>query len=358
MKNIRVGILTLPFNCNYGGVLQTYALQTYLKNQGYETYHIYRDFPEKNKITQTTKDVAKLILGKTQAYHSKGKHLFYFFDKYVTPKTHRIRTLSDLKKLNKYKLSTIIVGSDQVWRKPCIYGDLQSNYFLDFATEEQNKISYAASFGIDNWQFDEVETTNIENLIKRFNGISVREKSGVELCKTILGVEAKHLIDPVMLLKTNDYEALIQTENEQTINGDCLVYLLDESPEKNTIASTSANFLGYSIYNIDPEGDSMPSVTNWLKSFSDAKFVVTDSFHGCMFSILFNKPFLVIGNKKRGLARFTSILTDFNLLNRMILDSHDDYKSILNQEIEWKKIKKRIQEKRLEAQNYLQESIK
>jgi hypothetical protein len=362
-KSINVGILTLPFKGNYGGILQTYALQVYLKRLGYNAIHIYRDFPETNKLTQIAKDIAKFLIGKTIRIQIKRRYTFRFFDKYVSPRTKKIRTLSDFRTINKHQLSTIIVGSDQVWRKSCIYGALKTNYFLDFANDNINKIAYAASFGIDSWQFDEGETKIIRELVRKFSAVSVREESGYKLCREYLGVEAKHVIDPVMLLSAKDYIDLVELGNEKKHIGDCLVYMLDHNNEKQTVIDNIIREFNYQPYTVNKEiailgMRAKPSVTSWLRGFYDAKFVITDSFHGCVFSIIFNKPFVVIGNVNRGLARFTSILKEFGLTDRMILNDRENYSEIVRTPINWVNTNETLDKKRHEAYLYLTSSIK
>jgi len=361
--NTKVGILTLPFNGNYGGILQTYALQSYLQKQGYEVIHIYRDFPEKNKVLASLKDAVKFLLGRTVRSRIKRHYTFGFFKKYVHPRTDRIRTLADLKSINKNGITTIIVGSDQVWRKSCIYGDLKLNYFLDFADDRINRITYAASFGVDFWEFDELETKEINRLVHKFSAVSVREKSGLELCNKYLNIDAKYVIDPVMLLSPKDYINLINDEREERAEGDCLVYLLDSTEEKRSIVNDIAKKFDYETYSVNGDvvkwGMPMkPRVTSWLRGFYDSKFVITDSFHGCLFSIIFNKPFLVIGNEKRGLARFFSVLGDFNLERRMILVKTDDYIERVKEPIDWDETNSKLEQRKREAHLYLTSSIK
>ena len=100
-----------------------------------------------------------------------------------------------------------------------------------------------------------------------------------------------------------------------------------------------------------------PSVESWLKGFHDAKFIITDSFHGCLFSIIFNKPFLIIGNEKRGLARFNSLLSDFALMDRMILRKDENYSDIIQKSIDWEAVNNRLEEKRREACRFLSTNI-
>lgn len=361
-KNITVGILTLPFNNNYGGILQTYALQTYLKKLGYNAIHIYRDFPEKNKSLQIVKDIVKFLIGRTLRKKLRSIYTYRFFKKYVTPRTKRIRTLSDLKALDRYDFDTIIVGSDQVWRKACAYGELKMNYFLDFADDKVNRVAYAASFGIDAWQFDADETEQIKNQIQKFEAVSVREKTGVDLAEKYWNIKAEHVVDPVMLLPKKDYINLVENEQDKRYQGDCFVYLLDFTNKKQQIVDDVAAKFDYSVYSISQEivkwgFHYKPSVTKWLAGFADAKFIITDSFHGTMFSIIFNKPFIVIGNEKRGLTRFSSLLNDFGLSERMILEKNNNHLEVAEKKIDWDVVKGVIKTKQKEAHDFLIRNI-
>ena len=360
-ENIVIGILTLPFNANYGGVLQTYALQTFLKNSGFKTYHIYRKFPEKNKLWYFIKSLVKFFIGRTIKVWIQQHYIKKFFNKQVTPKTGSIRTNSDFKKLAKYNFTTIIVGSDQVWRKECIYGDLKYNYFLDFVDSITNKISFSASFGIDYWQYNIEETQKINQLISEFKAVSVREKSSVEMLERELGISALHHLDPVFLLENEDYYKFCKINDDTNTRG--LIYILDESEVKRNIIKEVSSTLSIDFIKANYDKKlfgltSKTTINDWLSGFSNAKYIITDSFHGCAFSILFNKPFLAIGNTNRGLARFQSLLGEFGLLNRLIDVKELSFSEILDEKIDWNSINKIIHEKMNKIKEYLIDSIK
>src|SRR5690606_15864360 len=119
--------------------------------------------------------------------------------------SHKITSDSGMKALNNIGFDTYIVGSDQCWRPK--YSPNITNYFLDFLNDKQNviRISYAASFGTSDWEFNEPETKMCRDLIQKFDAVSVRESSGIELCQKYLDKEAQHVLDPTMLLELDDY---------------------------------------------------------------------------------------------------------------------------------------------------------
>ena len=146
-----------------------------------------------------------------------------------------------------------------------------------------------------------------------------------------MGIDARQVLDPTMLLAKEDYVNLVEKEKEPVCDGDLFCYVLDMDPEKQSFIEKCAHQLNLTPFYSMPKPlqkenftDSclkdyiFPTVTHWLRGFLDAKMVIVDSFHGCAFSIIFNKPFWVIGNKSRGNTRFNSLLGLFGLENRMI----------------------------------------
>jgi exopolysaccharide biosynthesis predicted pyruvyltransferase EpsI len=113
----------------------------------------------------------------------------------------------------------------------------------------------------------------------------------------------------------------------------------------------------YAQWRADPRRFAQPTVQTWLKAFADAKFVVTDSFHGTVFAILNHKPFITINNSKRGSSRFDSLLGTFKLHERLVSPTADDIARVASQEIDWQAVDERLAEKRAEALSYLQEEL-
>lgn len=205
-----------------------------------------------------------------------------------------------------------------------IYIDL----FFDFAEKwKVKRIAYAASFGTDNWEYSSNQTMECGRLLRLFDAVSVREVSGVELCKKHWNVDAVHVLDPTMLFNAEDYIRLFEAAKTPKSPGTLLNYILDETPEKDKIIQHIAKEKALQPFRVNSKVENFeaalqdriqPSVEKWLRGFFDAEFVVTDSFHACVFSILFKKEFVVLGNSKRGMARFESLLSMFGLDDRLI----------------------------------------
>lgn len=349
---MKLGILTQPLHCNYGGLLQAWALQQMLTRMGHEAWIIRRehvrkeDFGILHQLASTVlHGIRRIIGGENQKLKIESsqekiicKNTNRFIESRYTFLSPMLYTDSALSRyIGSNSFEGFIVGSDQVWRP--LYSPAIGNYFLDFAKHENNikRIAYAASFGVDNWEFSRKDTQMARELVSMFDLITVREDSGVKLLKEYLNVNAYHVLDPTMLMNKSDYELLVKnpTSALNDSKGELFCYVLDPANHiKDAIDSCVSKthyetFFCYASRRVKSEDDLrhineciMPPVEQWLKSFMDAKMVITDSFHGTVFSIIFNKPFWVIANENRGTARFTSLLTQFDLENR-IIDTHN-----------------------------------
>lgn len=344
---MRIGILTLPLHTNYGGILQAYALQTVLERMGHQV--VVFDTPNKKKLPPLwkipfsfAKRTIKKFLGRTDRIFIE-----YYFNKtrpfiaqniqpFIDERIHR-KIINSFNQLNRNDYDAIVVGSDQIWR--VIYfsmwlGQSVENAYLDFAKNwEIKRIAYAASFGTDKWEYTEEQTLECKQLLQKFDSISVRETEGVNLCKRYFDVDAQHVLDPTLLLDVNDYIALFQNKHISKSSGTLLYYVLDKSNEIDKLIQKVASekrLRPFAVNNPYENDDSKslnerikPSVETWLRGFYDAEFVITDSFHACVFSIIFKKQFLVVGNKERGMARFESLLKAFGLEDRLLSEYYD-----------------------------------
>jgi hypothetical protein len=355
---MKIGILTLPFNNNYGGLLQSYALQTYIRERGHEVVIINREVVEKKTLKQKIKKYIKQVTGIEYNQSKKSIKKTRLLNKLISEQmllSEKILKYSDYKLVEKLNLDIIIVGSDQVWRFDYTE-DRFKEYFLNFISRAKiKKLSYAASFGVDNWVLDSKETCEIKELIKEFDGVSVRETNGYNLCIEHLNYDNVEVnIDPVLLFPQNIYTRNFDiTESEIKTT---TAYLLDPTEDKLTLVSKVANRTKYQIkytgkYNRQTLRNQYPSIDEWLSDFLNANFIVTDSFHGCVLSIVFNKNFVVYGNKKRGLSRFNSILKKFNLEDRIVYSS-DDIPKIIYSPINYKEVNNILNKERLKSDKY------
>ena len=354
---MRIGVLTLPLHNNFGGILQAYALQQVLNNLGHDAMLIdkskyvslgpwYKKYPIYFKrAIRKYLGGENLIIRADVAINNASKinstHTEPFIEKHIK----RIFT-RDFSNIKESDFDAFVVGSDQVWRPKYFFSAIE-NAYLDF-TKEWNikRIAYAASFGTEEWEYTDEQTINCAGLLKRFNAVSVRESSAVKLCNEKLGVDALHVLDPTMLLEKDDYIKLFAETNTLESEGNLFCYILDESTEKTTIIDNVAKEKGLTPFHVNSKYDDPSApieeriqqpVEKWLRAFYDAEFVVTDSFHACVFSIIFNKPFIVYGNRERGFTRFESLLKLFGLEERLVC-SPDDVNKVLKAPIDWNKV--------------------
>lgn len=362
----KIGILTLPLNNNYGGTLQAFALYQFLKSNSYDVYLIQKEAyrPEWKRILIRT--LEKMPFQDIKKYRSSAiKNKFHrpFIDKYIPQKTKKSFTTLELESVSsENNFDAVIVGSDQVWRLDYIDDGYCSNYFLDFVNSSKTlKISYAASFGKDKWQ-DTGKYEEIKTLLKQFDAVSSRELSGVDICTNYFNLnQCAHVLDPTLMVDKQIYNQFL-TPITVSENKQLLIYILDHSAQKNSIVSELCNNLGnyckpISIYDDDnhtPKYDA----AGWVNLFSNSDFIVTDSFHGMVFSIIFNKQFVVIGNKDRGLARFSSLLNVLGLESRLII-SDDEYKiqEILSKPIDYTLVEPTLSDLKHRSQTFLKSSL-
>lgn len=393
---MKIGILTLPPGSNYGGTLQAYALQTVLERMGHKVVILDgKSTPARKTLWQTLR--LPLRLAKRLAW--KGIHptrgvplrfgrLVKATEKERTANTDRfIKTYlhktpeKDFRNLHREDFDAIVVGSDQVWRPKFFcqsYGKPIKDAYLSFTEDwDIRRIAYAASFGTDEWEYTKRQTETCGRLLKKFDAVSLREASAVEIVKFRFDVSALHLLDPTMLLQKEDYSHLVEkAEQDGTLNRAAdnkpfiFSYILDETKAKGKIIDAVATAKGLKVVKGKSKDMSIrnysrkdgiapyvhPSVEAWLRNFRDCEYVVTDSFHGTVFSILNEKQFIVIGNKERGLARFESLLGLFGLESRMVT-ADMDYQGVLFTPIDYAEVRKKLEKMRAKSHNFLEEYL-
>lgn len=369
---MKVAVLTLRLHSNYGGILQAYALMHVLKLLGHEPCFVdIQYFKKRNNISRyfiyVRNAILKYLFGHKNVeifqekryekeYEIVCKNTRLFVENNIYPKTDFVCSRSDWRQLqDHYKFDAYVVGSDQVWR-PAYFKHIEY-FFLSFLnTSVVKRIAYAASFGTQEWTFSEKQTFLCGKLLKKFDAVSVREESAINMCKQYFGVEAIQVLDPTMLLSKDDYKKLLPKNFELKSDVDLLVYLLDVNELKNNVVSRieqQMNTKGVWINNPKSENKKIsyeeriaPPVENWLSGFLSARYVITDSFHACVFSILFHIPFVVIGNSSRGLARFYSLLSLFGLENRLLSENDSSPCHVFEETIDWAFVDMKLQEMR------------
>ncbi|EPY8569409.1 polysaccharide pyruvyl transferase family protein [Shigella flexneri] len=337
MKN-KIGILNFQYSDhNYGAVLQAVALENVLKQLGKNAEHI-NFIPNK----KGNKNIKQLIIKfltfiglKSLIYRAfnkkviiknkvEGSEIFEDFRNKYLNRTKAFHSLNELIELED-SYSSVIVGSDQVWR-PKMYSDLTEIeiYFLSFISQKTKKISYAASFGVERWEYDKNDyvTHKAQKYLNKFNSISVREKSGVEICSSVFDIRAEHVLDPTLLIGRDFFDNLIK-DKQPLVQKTISYYKLDLCESFLTGIEHLANLTGYETNNIYYKQLNNGSyeyypVLDWLSMINSSSIIITDSFHCVCFSILFNKNFYCCLNKERGASRLESLLSELGLEDRLI----------------------------------------
>lgn len=374
---MKIGILSLVLHNNYGGILQAYALQTVLERMGHEVVVFNKVIPiRKVRFQIILKRFVKKLLGYDIVVFGErkefreapivNKNFLSFRKKYIHEEF-----ISNFNDIVNYKLDCIVVGSDQVWRPKYFkeeWLEPMENAFLSFTRDWTIKrVSYAASFGTDSWEYTDFETDKIRESVKLFNAISVRESSGIPLLRKYLNVDSELVLDPTLLLSKNDYINLFKISNVKQSSGNLLVYLLDPTVRQKEMIKKIEESKGLTSFSVNRRSISLtapieqrilPSVESWLRGFYDAELIVTDSFHACVFSIIFGKPFVVFGNKERGISRLKSLLNKFCLTACLIDENIDTNRmsNIINQ-IDFSKVDELLEIERTVSRKFLHSAL-
>lgn len=352
-----VGILTFQWasNRNFGASLQAYAHKTLINKI------------LKNKNTQ-------IINFNPTTITLKGKILIYFtaknfkkYNKKFLNLTKKITSLENLKRLND-KFNIFIVGSDQVWRGIWLL-ESKKHYFFDFVNDDKKKIAYAASFGVDYWEGTPELTEEIKPLIKRFDHISVREESGIDICKNTFGIDnAVCVLDPTLMISREDYQPILDDwQDKSHLKRKYIAHmLLDDTAELKKESQNIADYLKADINYIKGKAFKIlgknitfyNKVSQWLTYLKDAELVITDSFHCTVFSLIFHKKFVVVANPERGIARLETLLSKVGLEDRFFTDIKDVMKSgILDKEIDYNEVDKKLEVHRKYSMDFLKKAL-
>lgn len=376
---MKIGIITLPLHTNYGGLLQAYAMKAVLDEMGHETEVI--DIREKMPSPKglralfiyARRGLVKLFKGSgapevfreiryNRELSALSAHTSVFVERHIKP-----RLVESYRDIKEGEYDAFVVGSDQVWR-PRYFGKIE-DAFLAFAEGwEVKRVAYAASFGTDQLEYEYMQLETCSRLLGFFDGVSVREDSAVGMCEEWLDCDkAVHVLDPVMLLTADRYRELTSSHLASDASGGIMTYILDHSPEKRHVVDFMKKVSGMEVHDssVSPyvndrpvEERVVPPVGQWLASFIDADLVITDSFHGCVLSILLHKRFIAVGNSRRGMARLNSLLSMFGLEMRLVhgIDPEDDGEFFMS-DIDWDQTDRILDERRALSLDFLRDSL-
>ena len=375
---MKIGIFTQPLRTNYGGILQNYALQQVLKSLG----HTPTTLEKSLRLAPLPLWRQPLAIFKRFFLHT------ILHNKNVLPPFYEWRYNKDLPIVSQYTRGFVqrniacrrytsvaeiapsdydayIVGSDQVWRPSYNYQSLQEMYLTFTKDWQVKRIAYSASLGTDQWEFSPSDTAYYAPFVRQFDAISVREQSAIELVEHYFGAKAVHVLDPTLLISRDIYVALAQSQPKS--KGTLMVHILDSTEEKRETADTISKDFHLNPFSVSqqfPEANLsvsvekriQPPVEQWLRGFLDAEVVFTDSFHACVFAIIFNKPFIAFCNVERGVSRFQSLLKMFGL-ERLLVFTKSDYSPSLIENVDFEDVNHRLEMWRRTSLSFLKEAL-
>ena len=399
---MKVAIVTLQLHTNYGGVLQAFALQRIIENLGNEVEIIQLGeiLPEPRGMNALrrilTRSFRKYVLGQrgVEIFRERringefpivGVEFVRFFREYMN-----IRYVSSFNEIGSDDYDAFVVGSDQVWRPK--YNPNLLHSYLDFTWADAGRhdgsapaeaadgmsggwnvrrLAYAVSFGSDVWEYPKALTRRARRLAARFDALSFRELSGVENAGKHLGVSSETVLDPAMLFDADEYVGLIRLRKGQCRGRrkdfspplEILEYILDRTADTGALVTRLEGQLAMParrFLTANPRGRGeislrvQPSVESWISGICGASYVITDSFHACVFSILFHRPFAVVGNRGRGLSRIEWLLGQLGLESRFVGNGD----SLPGQDMDWDDVDARLDRLRSESMDFLKKNLR
>ncbi len=384
----KVGVVSCYFKNNYGSVLQAYATQKFLdlNNIPNETISIENNLDFKkgkrkyyiSQITNLGFIMAKFGMIKmkidTKINKKLGKNIAIRSRKYEEFReefrlSEGAKTYAELSSVAEKDYSSVLLGSDQLWLPVNVVADY---YTLNWVPDNINKVSYATSFGISS--IPEKLTGKYHHFLGRINHLSTRERSGQELIAKITGMDSKIVCDPTILLTKDEWWSFAKAERiikEKYI----LCYFLGSNIEHRKFAERLRKATGYKIVSINHAdeyvkySDIFADITpynigpkEWINLIKNAEYVCTDSFHGTVFSILFNKQFYNFrrhkaSSKNSTNSRLDSLHAQLGINNR-ILTGSEDVNSVLANTIDYDLVNKKLDEFRCDSSKWLLDSLK
>ncbi len=362
MKAKKVGIITFHRSYNYGSALQAYALQTYIEalgfnvkiidfvlNKDFEQYKLFRTSLYKRQIQSVGADVLFF------PYHLKRKINFETFAKKRMHLTkNKYFSSNELTPLNS-EFDIFVCGSDQIWNIDCTHG-VEPAYFLAFADDRKTKIAYAPSLAHIKFETDYKD--NLKKLLERFDAISVREESTVPYLQSIVQKKIETALDPTLLLNSNEYLKMVNAKACESKY--IFAYMLEVNAELIQYCERLKKKTGYQLYYLTSkvnsgfgEGKNLFGISpeEFLRYIYQAQYVVTNSFHATVFSILFNKKFCTFPTSKSS-SRMVDLLEKLNMLDRI-----DNISFNIDNPINYKAVESRLEKLRYKSSIFLKNAL-
>lgn len=391
----RIGLLTLPLHTNYGGMLQAVALYRFIATDlGKEVVFLERASASmaatplhratveflarlpflpslRNRLAAAAegrgvlpRGLAKKLVGKADAgLRLQRSRSHQTFLKPLLPiRSGALTSTQEMgAAVQRLGVDALVVGSDQVWRLHYLPRGAEEDFFFGFAPSPAiRKIAYAASFGHGEWPYPD-RTTRTGELLAQFDAVGVREASGARICAQVFDRhDAVHVLDPTLLVDPAFYERIAAPAGPRT-GKTLLSYVLDGDPSRAAFDREVQAALGPDharrSLTLDA-GNRTLDVSEWLRAFMDADFIVTDSFHGMVFAVIFRKNFIAIINQDRGADRFTSMMELLGLTERLVSDAvPGSLQALVHRPIDYAAVNPRLQALQAHSADFLRKAL-
>lgn len=338
----KINLLTIHWGNSYGAVMQTYATSKILKNNGHEV------------------TVVNLIHPRFKHFYKNIRSFFYFFmncqfswfkHRYFPNLTRKMYGLSPQELP---QADYVVIGSDQVWNRD-ITNPIELAYFVNF-DDKVKKVSLASSFGKSEWSESKEYTDEVKGYLEKFEAISVREDTGKNILSNLFGLESSILIDPTLAYAQFDDLVLNKKEKKQIFT-----FIFSSKQETKNIINAISEELHLPIFKHSKLSYYLNnSPRQWLTNIRNSSYIITDSFHGLAFSIIFKKEFFVLCADEKKFTRLKSLLDLLGLENRYI-KSEEDFLSRKNEliiPIDYERVDKILSQKRSEFSQFIAEFIR
>lgn len=360
---MKIGIVTFYAVANYGAMLQAYGLKAVLESWGHDVCFLPFSFAKQDKFS-----LKKLFFSRSFSTLKKKIQFNSDISNLVIPFVHHLPELPkrdfDVLKTTGKGVDALIVGSDQMWN-PAWFLSKLAEVFLQFSDENTKRISYAVSLCVDVWP--EAFRSVTRQYLHSFSAVSVREKSAIRVIEDISGVSPSWVLDPTLLVGAEAFKKLLASSSLPV----CAPYVFAYFLRKNTSAIDAAiacvqekqklhlvlNQVALKSYLYDRK---IP-VVEWIARIKNASFVLTDSFHGTVFAILFHRPFLAFAlsgsNVDTGMnERLYSLLEGLELKNRLV-EKNRALNECCFEPIDWEHVDALLTLQRKESEHFLLQAL-
>lgn len=337
----KVNLLTIHWGRSYGAVMQTYATSKLLEKCGHDV------------------TVINIIHPKLKYFYKRIRNFLYLFmdcqfslfkHRYFPKLTHK---MYDLNSKSLPKADYVVIGSDQVWNRD-ITNPIELAYFVNF-DDKVKKVSLASSFGKSEWSESKEYTNEVKGYLEKFEAISVREDTGKNILSNLFGLESTILIDPTLAYAQFDDLILNKKEKKQIFT-----FIFSSKQETKNIINAISEDLHLPIFKHSKLSYYLNnSPRQWLTNIRNSSYIITDSFHGLAFSIIFKKEFFVLCADEKKFTRLKSLLNLLGLEDRYIL-SVEDYikrKKELSKVVNYDEVYKILSVEQKKYQDFIEKNL-